>query len=523
MQYRSKFEVDYKQPIFKRSHKKTFFSSKPFLATASTIVATLCAVTTYSLVADSAKDSGIESVAEVEVSSEPEVEVIALKLAGQTETTNSTKQQKSYYIEASIPATQTLTLTPSKATDSTPEDSQSTSNLDQAKKQLAALASVDLLNQNKTEPEEEIGVVHTKTDVVTIKSGDTLSTLFSSRRLNRELHEIMQLGDRVKELKSVYPGQKISFLSEGDLFTGIELETSINRRLTISKQGDTYTVQENIRDFDTRVQVASSTIENSLFLSGQRAGMSASLIMELANIFGWDIDFALDIRVGDQFTAIYEEKYLDGAKIKDGTIIAAEFVNAGTVFRAVRYTNSQGETDYYSQDGRSMRKPFLRTPVDFARISSGFNLKRKHPILNKIRAHRGVDYAASTGTPIKASGDGKIAFRGTKGGYGRTIIVKHGTKYSTLYAHMDKYARSTHSGSRVKQGQIIGYVGKSGLATGPHLHYEFLVNGVHRNPLTVKLPDAAPLPRSEMDRFKAATADQFAQLDSFSPKIVAQN
>ena len=371
--------------------------------------------------------------------------------------------------------------------------------------------------------ESELEVAEPKIESVRIKRGDTLSSLFNKRGFNKQLHNIMQLGDSVKELKSIYPGQKIHFLREGNTLAGIDLETSVNRRLKIRKQNDAYYVDEVVRDFETRIQVASSSIENSLFLAGQSAGLSAALIMELANVFGWDIDFALDIRTGDQFSVVYEEKFLDGEKIKDGTIVAAEFINAGNRYRAVRYTDSNGNTDYYSENGRSMRKPFLRTPVDFARISSRFNLKRKHPILNKIRAHKGVDYAASTGTPIKAAGDGKIVHRGKKGGYGRTVIVKHGSRYSTLYAHMHKYAKNTQVGKRIKQGQIIGYVGKSGLATGPHLHYEFRVNGVHRNPLTVKLPDAKPLPKSEMARFKSATADQIAQLDLYSSTLLAQN
>ena len=333
----------------------------------------------------------------------------------------------------------------------------------------------------------------------------------------------MQLGKQAKELKSVHPHQVIHFHTEGNKLVVVELETSTNRTLKIVKQDDKFLVDEIIRDFDIRTEVASSTITNSLFLAGQRAGISDSLIMELANIFGWDIDFALDIRSGDHFSVIYEEMYLDGKKIKDGEIIAAEFINAGDRFRAIRYTDSKGNTDYYSQDGRSMRKPFLRTPVDFARVSSGFNLKRKHPILNKIRAHKGVDYAAATGTPIKASGDGKIIHRGTKGGYGRTIIIKHGTQYSTLYAHMHKYARNTQTGKRVKQGQVIGYVGSSGLSTGPHLHYEFRVNGVHRNPLTVKLPDAKPLPKEELIRFVNSSTNIIAQLDSFSSTMLAQS
>ena len=279
-------------------------------------------------------------------------------------------------------------------------------------------SSTESTNQSIPNPTQSISTV----DTVVIKRGDSLSSLFSKRGLNTELHKIMQLGDKVKELKSVYPNQKLHFHLENDNLIGIELETSVNRRLKVVKREHEYLIDEVVRDFEIRTQVASSTIENSLFLAGQSAGLSDALIMELANVFGWDIDFALDIRVGDQFSIVYEEKYLDGEKIKDGDIIAAEFINSGERYRAVRYTDSNGNTDYYSQDGRSMRKPFLRTPVDFARISSRFNLKRKHPVLNKIRAHKGVDYAASTGTPIKSSGAGKIVHRGKKGGYGRTIL-----------------------------------------------------------------------------------------------------
>ena len=210
-------------------------------------------------------------------------------------------------------------------------------------------------------PTEENAAVETgqKIETVRIRRGDSLSSIFNKRGLNKELHNIMQLGNGVKELKSIYPGQKIHFLLEGDNLAGIELETSVNRRLKISKLDNDYHVDEIVRDFETRIQVASSSIENSLFLAGQRAGLSAALIMELANVFGWDIDFALDIRSGDQFTVVYEEKFLDGDKIKDGTIVAAEFINAGNRYRAVQYTDSNGNTDYYSDNGRSMRKPFL--------------------------------------------------------------------------------------------------------------------------------------------------------------------
>ncbi len=244
--------------------------------------------------------------------------------------------------------------------------------------------------------------------------------------------------------------------------------------------------------------------------------------MELANIFGWDIDFALEIRAGDQFTVVYQEDYLDGRKLRDGPILAAEFVNQGRTYRAVRYVDKNGHADYFTPDGKSVRKAFLRTPVKIARISSRFNLRRKHPILNRIRAHKGVDYAAPKGTPIRASGDGRISYRGRKGGYGKTVIIEHGGGISTLYGHMSRYARKKRTGTRVKQGDIIGYIGKTGLASGNHLHYEFRVNGVHRNPLTVKLPAAKPIARNLKADFERQIQPLIAQLDALSRTMLAK-
>ena len=484
MQYRSQLDVDYKQSSpYKSQNKHHYILAGGIAAIVLSIMGVVIAN-----VSPSQDPIVVEKTEQVDT---PQVDTIALALTSKSSETDN--------IKYAVPST----------------------TINSSAKEVS-IPNIEPIATSIQTSQEEVAPQIAKIETVTIKQGDTLSTLFSKRGLNTELHKIMLLGDQVRELKSVYPNQKLHFHIENENLLGIELETSVNRRLKVIKQEQDYIVDEVVRDFETRTQVSSSTIENSLFLAGKRAGLSDALIMELANVFGWDIDFALDIRTGDQFSVVFEEKYLDGEKIKNGAIIAAEFINAGESYRAVRYTDSKGNTDYYSQDGRSMRKPFLRTPVDFARISSGFNLKRKHPVLNRIRAHKGVDYAASTGTPIKVSGDGKVIHRGKKGGYGRTIIIKHGSRYSTLYAHMHKYAKNTQVGKRVKQGQIIGYVGKSGLATGPHLHYEFRVNGVHRNPLTVKLPDASPLPKSEMVRFKSATAEQFAHLDLYSSTVLAQ-
>ena len=229
--------------------------------------------------------------------------------------------------------------------------------------------------------------------------------------------------------------------------------------------------------------------------------MSNNVIMELATIFGWDVDFALDIRQGDNFSLIYQEKYLQGKKVGDGDILVARFENHGNTYTAVRYEDKKGYSQYFTPKGLSMRKAFLRTPVDFTRISSRFNLSRKHPILHKIRAHKGVDYAASRGTPIKAAGDGKVIFSGRKGGYGRVLILQHGTRYTTLYAHLKAFRKGIRVGKRVKQGQVVAYVGSSGLASGPHLHYEFRVNGSHRDPLKVRLPHAKPIDKKRKEQF----------------------
>ncbi len=354
---------------------------------------------------------------------------------------------------------------------------------------------------------------------VTVKPGDSLALIFSRLGLSpTSLYNIMSLGKEVSKLKKIRPGQLLKFHIEDNELLGLNYEMNLTKSLNISLEDNKFKAEVIHIELEKVVKHASATINDSLFLSAKKAGLSDNLIMQLVGIYGWDIDFALDIREGDSYTVIYEEQYKNGIKVSDGPIIAAEFVNRNTALRTVRFTHEDGRVDYYADNGDAMRKAFLRTPVEFARISSRFNLKRKHPILNKIRAHRGVDYAASTGTPIKATGDGTVTHAGRKGGYGRTVILKHGGKYSTVYAHLHRYARGVRSGSRVKQGQIIGYVGKSGLATGPHLHYEFRVHGVHRNPLTVKLPKVESIGKKTLPEFKIKTNPMLVELDRLTGK-----
>jgi len=352
---------------------------------------------------------------------------------------------------------------------------------------------------------------------VTVRRGDSLARIFRRQGLSpADLHRIMKLGPLTRALRRLQPGQAFRFrLDEQGRLQAMEYVISRLESLIVTRKDSGFTARHVQHPLEARLAYAGGEIDRSLFEAGKSAGLSDALIMELVGIFGWDIDFAMDIRQGDRFSLLYEEQYLQGEKLRNGPIVAAEFTTRGHTYRAVRYTDARGHSDYYTPDGHSMRKAFLRTPVDFRRISSRFG-RRHHPVLNRMKMHKGVDYAARRGTPIKAAGDGRIVFRGRKGGYGRVIIIQHGGRYSTLYAHMSAFRKGLRVGSRVRQGQIIGYVGSSGRATGPHLHYEFRVNGVHRNPLTVKLPDAAPIRRAYLDDFRQKTAGLLSQLDLYN-------
>lgn len=359
-----------------------------------------------------------------------------------------------------------------------------------------------------------------------VKSGDSMARLFKRAGIKPQaLDEVMKSGEATKRLKNIFPNDIIRVLTDDeDRLQALRYEIDHESYLLVERNNGVLQATELKHDLETRVTHARGEIDSSLFLAAEAAGISQNIIMELAGIFGWDIDFVLDIRKGDHFTVVYEEIYRDGEKITDGNILAAEFVNKDKNYQAVRYTNPQtNDSAYYTPDGKSMRKAFLRSPVNFTRISSGFTTSRYHPILHKFRSHKGVDYAAKRGTPIRASGDGKITFLGRKGGYGRAIIVQHGSKYSTLYGHLNSYNKKLKVGSRVKQGQTIAYVGSSGLASGPHLHYEFRVSGVHRNPLTVKLPIAEPVPERYRADFELMTAPKLAQLNLLTRTQVALN
>ena len=393
------------------------------------------------------------------------------------------------------------------------------------KNTATALNKVNTDNVDKLQASKQFAETNIQTKTIIVKSGDTLSAIFKRLSLSAgTLHKMINSSKEAKQLTRIKPGQKliVSF-NENDKLQSLRYDLNRVDTLVINKEADSskFVTLIESKEIEIRQQFATGTITNSLFATGNKVGLSNAMIMKLAQLFGWDVDFALDIRKGDSFAILFEEKYIDDKKIGNGNILSAEFVNRGKTFKAIRYTDASGHTDYYSEKGLSMRKAFLRTPVDFSRISSKFSSGRKHPVLNRIRAHKGVDYAASRGTPIKAVGNGKVIFKGTKGGYGRVIILQHGSKYTTLYAHMNSYNRKLKRGSRVEQGQTIGYVGSSGLATGPHLHYEFRMNGVHRNPLTVPLPSASPIAKKYRTDFRNAADTLISQLKSRQQETVA--
>ena len=353
---------------------------------------------------------------------------------------------------------------------------------------------------------------------VVVGRNDTLDAIFRRMSLNKsDLAAIRNLPGIRQSLDFLRPGDSIKLThTDGDI-KELWRKVSDTQTLDVVRQEGGFEAKMINNPVEVRVRTANAVIDSSLFQAAGAANISDMVALKLANIFGWDIDFVLDIREGDRFTAEYEQIYQDGKYLRDGEVLAAEFVNNGRVYRAVRFVGDNGSAGYYTPNGLAMRKAFLRAPVEFSRVSSAFNPHRHHPILNLIRGHMGTDYAAPIGTPVHAAGDGHVSFEGQRGGYGNAIVLTHGANVSTLYGHMSRFARNVHVGTRVQQGDVIGYVGMTGLATGPHLHYEYLTNGVHRNPQTVQLPGAEPLRAQDLQRFREAAAPLIAALSAPQP------
>ena len=343
---------------------------------------------------------------------------------------------------------------------------------------------------------------------IQIRPGENLESIFVRNDIPRkELQNIIDSGPLGSRLNKVFPGHEFTFLKnkEGQLLKLIYLPGPLET-IEFERVGNSYISRSLIDEPEEVLAYKYGTIEHSLFLASQRLGLDDEITMRLAQIFQWDIDFVLDIRNGDEFYILYKELYLGNEMIGFGEIMAAEFINRGEHYRAVRYEDPSGTAGFYTPEGQSMKKAFLRAPVDFSRISSNFNLKRLHPIHRKNMPHRGIDYAAPRGTKVVASGDGRVITASKTKANGNYLIIKHGETIETKYLHLNGFAKGIRKGTKVLQGQIIGYVGSTGWATGPHLHYEFLVNGVHQNPRTISLPNAQPITKAQMDLFRTSVA-----------------
>jgi murein DD-endopeptidase MepM/ murein hydrolase activator NlpD len=350
---------------------------------------------------------------------------------------------------------------------------------------------------------------------VIVGRNDTLDAIFRRLALDpADLAAIRQLPGIRQSLDFLKPGDAIELTRRDGTVRELSRRVNETQTLHVVRDDAGFAARITENPVQTRIRTAGATIDSSLFQAAESAQISEPVALRLANVFAWDIDFVLDIREGDHFTAVYQQIFQDGRYLRDGDVLAAEFVNNGRLYRAVRYVNDSGAVGYYTPEGKPMRKAFLRAPVEFTRVSSVFNPHRLHPILNLIRGHMGTDYAAPVGTPVHAAGDGRVSFEGVRGGYGNAILLSHSNEVSTLYGHLCRFARGIRLGSHVQQGEVIGYVGMTGLATGPHLHYEYLVNGLHKDPQTVKLPGAEPLSADVLVRFRAQTAAYLADLSA---------
>ncbi|WP_165874630.1 M23 family metallopeptidase [Cocleimonas flava] len=348
-----------------------------------------------------------------------------------------------------------------------------------------------------------------------VKSYDNITNIFYKVGHQALLKTLKQNKEIYKQIEKLKSGSIVRANSaKGELSNLVFTHPNDSKRsYVISKNGDDYQGTWKNDVFEVRQARASFTIENGLFFDGKKAKVDNKVIKQLVKVFDWDIDFSHDVRVGDKVTAVYEEIFHDGDKVGTQNLLAAEFINKGRQFRSIRYTYADGKSDYFTPQGREMKKAFIRTPIEHARVSSHFNPGRFHPKLHKIRAHKGTDFAARTGTPIMTTGNGVVKFLGRKGGYGKTVIIQHRDGYTTTYAHMSRYKKGLKVGDKVYQSDLIGYVGQSGLATGPHLHYEFHQDKKAVNAMTVALPNSMSLSKSELQDFRNKAVNLVLQLN----------
>jgi len=356
---------------------------------------------------------------------------------------------------------------------------------------------------------------------IKVHTGDTLSKIFTRLGIStKDVHEMITTDPACRRLGALIPGQTLKVqVSEEQQVVSLTLEIAPGDSLYLSRVDEGFQVEHKLVPLEKKLAFGKGEIQNSLFASGKRAGLDHNILAQMVEIFGWNIDFSLDLQRNDTFRVLYEEKCNeDGERVKTGSILAAEIVNGGKMHQAIRYTDKSGHTSYFTPDGYGMQQAFLRAPLNFTRISSHFG-QRNHPVMHRMRQHKGTDYSAPHGTPVQATGDGKVTFVGTRGGYGKVVELQHGARYSTLYAHLSRFPKECRLGKEVKQGEIIGYVGRTGLATGPHLHYEFRIGGAHHNPLTVMLPKRSPIQESNKRHFIAHAKEMIRLLDTHEEKI----
>lgn len=355
-----------------------------------------------------------------------------------------------------------------------------------------------------------------------VKDGENLSIIFEDFEVPlNTAYKIFRL-DTQNLLSNIKPGDKMRFNFMGGNLSSIEImKDQINSLLiSISNNISIKKVQKNV---ELITSFKSGVIESSFYQSAIDSDIPDSVIMDFAYIFGWDVDFVFDIREGDSFHVIYDTPYSEGEKVKNGDIVVAKFINNGNTYYANRFFSNNKKKEYFDADGNNMQKAFLRAPLDFAYISSHFNPNRMHPILHTIRAHNGVDYAAKRGSPVRTTGDGNISFVGRKNGCGNEIVIKHSNEYTTRYCHLERFEKNIKKGKKVSQGDTIGFVGSTGLATGPHLHYEFKVGNKHTNPIKVKLPSAEPVADNLKSSFDTLFMKNKLMLEEFNKLFSYEN
>lgn len=392
-----------------------------------------------------------------------------------------------------------------------------------SKKSTSSMQTVVMKNPPQGGPKPKINTKRPNQGLkrwrkVTVESGDSLSGIFQKLKLSKKtLNEILDDAKHAPYLKSIKSGQTISFLiNDKHELEALLLPIDAKTSLEYWRHNGSYSARLKRKHLQKHAHYVTLQISNSLFQSGRAHGVPFKLLRQLSQIFAWEVDFSRDLRSGDRLTLIYDKYYDKDKEVGIGSIIAAELNVHNRTYKAIRYKTKDGKAEYYTPEGKSLRKAFIRFPVKYSHISSPFSNKRVHPVLDKVvRAHRGVDLAAPMGTPIKAASDGKVVFIGRNGGYGNAIKIQHNKKYLTLYAHMRRFRKGLHKGMRVKKGDIIGYVGQTGLADGPHLHYEFHIYGKAVNPVSVTLPRAPSISAKDIAQFKYQAHSLIGQLELY--------